>query len=271
MGESASGAEDVVAIVQAVAASPKYKTVARRFISSIARLEAPKERSKPAAVKRVKRRLHQMVGAYIDVHPRYDAWLEDIRRSAGTEVLPTTVAKIQRHHASSRERLSSSTDFYARIFADLPPPATVLDLACGLGPLSRPYMAIPPSAKLIVYDILSDLVTFNIEAVKLMGFAIEGGVWDMLEGAPPVSGDIALLLKTVPCLMQADAALTYPLINGIDAETIIVSFPTKSLGGREKGMASFYEQRFRTIIAGLPRRVETLEIGHEFVFRLHRK
>jgi 16S rRNA (guanine(1405)-N(7))-methyltransferase len=267
----ATASDTIVAVVQDVAASPKYKTVARQLISSIAQVEAPKERSRAAAVKRVKRRLHQMVGAYMDVRPRYETWLEEIRRSAGTQFLSATVGKIQRYHASSRERLPSSADFYHRIFAGLPPPATVVDFACGLSPLARPLMAIPANAKLIVYDILSDLVAFNVEAVKLMGFPIEGEVWNMLDGPPTVSADVALLLKTVPCLMQADAAITYPLISGIDARTIIVSFPTKSLGGRDKGMAAFYEQRFRSIIAGLPRMVETLEIGDELVFRLHRR
>jgi 16S rRNA (guanine(1405)-N(7))-methyltransferase len=264
------GEQDIVSIVDAVAQSPKYKGVARQLITSIARSEIPKERSRSAAEKRVKTRLHQMVGAYMEGRPRYDSWLDEIRSTVGSEALAPAVAKIQRHHASSRERLSSGPEFYQRIFAGLPPPKTVLDLACGLAPLARPLMAIPPEAKLIISDVLADLVAFNVEAVKLMGFSIEGSIWNLLDGPPTARADVALLLKTVPCLMQVDAAITYPLISAINAPTIIASFPTKSLGGREKGMASFYEQRFRSVISGLPHKVETLAIGNELVFRLRR-
>jgi 16S rRNA (guanine(1405)-N(7))-methyltransferase len=266
-----AGAHDIVSIVEAVAASSKYKTVARDLIQSIARVEAPKERSESAAVKRVKRRLHQMIGAYIDSRPRYDMWLNEIKRCAGTPELAPALTKIQRWHASSRERQPFAAQFYAQVFAGLPPPRTVLDLACGLGPLSRPAMTIPENAKLMVYDVLSDLVAFNIEAVKAVGFEIEGGVCNLLSGLPHVDADVVLLLKTIPCLMQADAAIVYPLLSSITAPTIVVSFPTKSLGGSEKGMAAFYEQRFRSAVAGLHRRVETLEIGNELVFRLHRQ
>ncbi|MBI2888462.1 MAG: hypothetical protein HYY10_00900 [Candidatus Liptonbacteria bacterium] len=57
------------------------------------------------------------------------------------------------------------------VFRYLPPPARVLDLACGLNPLARPWMGIPDDAEYLACDALSDLTDFLGEV-----FAARGGL-----------------------------------------------------------------------------------------------
>jgi len=60
--------------------------------------------------------------------------------------------------------------------------------------------------------------------------------------------DVALLLKTLPCLEQLDKTINTRLLREINAPVLVVSFPTASLGGKGKGMEQYYDQHFRELL-----------------------
>ena len=76
--------------------------------------------------------------------------------------------------------------------------------------------------------------------------------------------------KTIPCLEQVDKTIGRRLLEQIQAEVLLVSFPVHSLGGRSKGMLQFYENHFRQLAADLPWRITRFEFASELVFRLER-
>jgi 16S rRNA (guanine(1405)-N(7))-methyltransferase len=261
---------DVDKVFNIVRASPKYRAIAQEFVQAITMREGPKEHSQAAAVKRVKRRLHQVVGAYVGRRPDYEGWLTQLREAAPGPELSAVVRGIMLNHVSTRERLRSCPDFYERIFEGISPPRIVADLGCGLGPLARGSMPIPADAMLACYDVVPEMLTFLVEALPIMGFPATGGVWDLLLGLPPIKADIVLLLKVLPCLSHADPDIGRRLLTALDAPVVIVSYPIASIGGRQRGMATFYDHQFKQLMRGLSYVFELLPLGGELVYRLSR-
>jgi 16S rRNA (guanine(1405)-N(7))-methyltransferase len=70
----------------------------------------------------------------------------------------------------------------------------------------------------------------------------------------------------MPCLEQLDKDIGSHLLEKINAEHILVSFPVRSLGGRKKGMPDFYRQHFYEIVDGKSWIIQEFEFTTELVF-----
>src|SRR5258708_19239872 len=81
------------------------------------------------------------------------------------------------------------------------------------------------------------------------GIQGQARIWDLAAGAPDEQVDLALVLKALPPLAQQAKHAGRDLLRALNARHILVSFPAHSLGGRGKGMAENYEQRFRALAA----------------------
>ena len=71
-----------------------------------------------------------------------------------------------------------------------------------------------------------------------------------------------------PCLEQVDKDAGQRLLDTIHARHVIVSYPTRSVSGRNVGMAQHYAERFAGLVAGRGWLVERFEFENELVFRL---
>jgi len=67
-----------------------------------------------------------------------------------------------------------------------------------------------------------------------------------------------------------DKSLSARLLSQIRAEHILVSYPSKSLGGREKGMRQTYSQQFARLMEGARFHVREFNFPTEMVFLLSR-
>lgn len=59
--------------------------------------------------------------------------------------------------------------------------------------------------------------------------------------AAPTVFDVAFVLKALPCLDRQRRGAGAALVRALPAHWVVVSFPTRTLGGRDKAMASHYE------------------------------
>jgi len=226
-------------------------------------------RSDREALKRAKRALHQVGGAYLAPSMRYDRWLADLADADPGPARLARVAAILGTHTSMGERLGRLGDYYAALFDGVSEPDTILDLACGLNPLGRHLMPVTPR-RYLGCDIYLDLLAFVASASELLGHPVETFPHDLLDGPPERSADLVLLLKTLPCLDQLDRSVSRQLLANLDAPTVLVTFPVRSLGGQPKGMRSFYRNRFAEVVDGLDYAITELDLGIELGFRLRR-
>jgi 16S rRNA (guanine(1405)-N(7))-methyltransferase len=99
-------------------------------------------------------------------------------------------------------------------------------------------------------------------------FGIDGKAQtcDLTRNIPTDPYDLALVLKTIPCLEQVDREAGYRLLNQINAATLLVSFPARSLGGKSKGMVQNYERHFFDLVSGQSWKITRFEFPGELAF-----
>jgi 16S rRNA (guanine(1405)-N(7))-methyltransferase len=260
-------------LVATVRESAKYRWVCEDLVRGMGARELAKRRSLKEAVKATKNALHQVGGAYqprpID-YPSALAALREAHRSGETAGWHQACAAIMSRHASTQERLPILDRFYATALAGLGPIRSVLDLACGLNPLAIPWMPLAEGAEYYACDIYEDMISFLNEYLVLAQVAGTAQVVDVTRTCPDRRVDLALLLKSLPCLEQIDATIGPRLLDGIRSDHLLVSFPVRSLGGRNKGMTVNYEARFTELVDGRGWTVRRFEFSSELAFCLSR-
>jgi 16S rRNA (guanine(1405)-N(7))-methyltransferase len=272
-GSPAEKRPDLDAVVSAVAASKKYRAVCRDTIGRIAARELAAHSGIKATVKATKRRLHQVYGAF-EQSADYDAAYGRLQAaySAGGEV---EIEAACRHalglHSSTRERLSILEKFYPAIFEVTGWPVTLLDLGCGLNPLALPWMNLPTGTRYVALDIDAARVRFLNRYLPLAGLEPLARCQDVLSHPPDDDASVALMLKLSTSLERQEPGATLGLVEQLRTPCVVVSFATKSLGGREKGMAEQYQRQFRRWIADRQWAVERLEFETELVFVMRKE
>ncbi len=266
----------LVELVAQVRAGAKYSPVKAELGRRIGAMELAKRRSVKEAIKETKNTLHQVAGMFAEEKAKYGEWLallEPSKPSRGVRSAPEPregFAEVMHHHTSTRERLPILDSFYATIFADLRPINSVLDVACGLNPLAIPWMGLAPNATYHAVDIYDDMMVFLQGAMDTMGVRGRAESRDVVADCPRDEVDVALILKAIPCLEQLDKRAGEILLDTIRARHIVVSFPTRTVGGRNIGMATSYNAHFNSLIARRNMNVRRLQFENELVFVVSR-
>ncbi len=246
----------------------KYAHICDELVTRIAREELGIRRNAKEAFKSTRRRLHQTGAIYLAERPPYARWLTALQAAQGNPTrLEAACRQALAAHQSSRERLPILERFYHEVLAGLAPVTSVLDLACGLNPLAIPWMPLAPGARYIAYDIYTDLAAFLQEALPLLGVLGRAETADLSARTPEDVADVALLLKSVPCLEQLDRETPARLLREVRARHVVVSFPLQSLGGRrDRGMPTNYRARFAELAAQQPWSIAEYSYETELVF-----
>lgn len=226
-------------MLEKLLASKKYRevcpdTIRRVWAECQGKYKKPKDAEKAA-----REALHGITGAFLTLdearrcNEAMRAWAESGRADADLEHMLD-------RHASTRERLPllRMDAIYARIFDVTGRPSSVLDLACGVNPLYLGARGIPTLGV--------DISGQSVEILNAFGeFAPVSAVCaDLLceNAIPKRRFDAALLFKILPLLERQRPGAAMDTMTAIDAKYLVVSFPTRTLGGRNVGMAEQYSQ-----------------------------
>jgi 16S rRNA (guanine(1405)-N(7))-methyltransferase len=263
-----AGDERLDELVNAVRAGARYRQIDPGLVRRIASQELAKGRSYKEAVKETRNKLHQVGGAYQETAPDYPRLAAELDALplAEDEALRQFCRRAMLSHASTRERLPYLEDFYTPLRERLGPVRSILDLACGLNPLALPWLPLAPEGQYFACDIYTDMVAFLNRFFTHCGVNGRAEVCDLTANLPAQPVELALLLKTLPCLEQLDRSIGARLLDGLRANVMLVSFPALSLGGHGKGMPQNYAAHFAALIAGRNWQVERWEVKTEVVF-----
>ena len=254
-------------LVQAVSSSAKYRQVSPDLIQYIGQRELAIRPSWKAAVKATKNKLHQVGGAYQVTKINYAQALAMLRETAGSPTeFRESCRQVMSWHVSTRERLPILEYFYSDILQDVGPIHTVMDLACGLNPLAWPWMPFDEQVQYLAYDIYADAMHFIQDLIALLSLNGRSDTRDILQNPPTEPIDLALILKTLPCLEQLHKSAAVTLLDATKANYLIISYPVTSLGGRRKGMVDNYDAHFRSLMAGRPWSAKRYEFSTELAF-----
>ncbi len=267
----------VTRVAGAVLASAKYADLCPEIVMNVARREVaklpPAQREGKVAIKATKNKLHQIAGAYFatgaDEAARYPGWLEALRAARDEPArLKTACGQIMEYHASTRERLPDLENWATAVFAEIGVVHSVLDLACGLNPLIIPWLDLAPDATYRACDLYRPMMAFIGSWLDIAGIDGNGATVDLTQPLPGewTSAQVAFLLKLIPCLDQLDHGASARLLDALDVEHLVISFPARSLGGHERGMARNYEARLNELMAGRQRKIRRVAFATEVVY-----
>lgn len=264
---------EIERLVAGLRRSRKYRavcpgTLARLAAWALARHPAPK-----AAARAARAKLHQVYAAYVT--PQGIAALERLLAGAPAAPAPVELEALARAvlalHVSTAERMDFLKELYPRLLDGLAPRGSrleVLDLACGLHPFALPWMGLPADAVYRAWDIDERLVAALNRFLGMSGRDGRAEARDLLLMPSGASVDLVFLLKVLPCLERQERGASLRLLRSLSARRVVVSFPARSLGGREKGMRDHYAGVIADLAAGLPARVTRITFPNEDFYLL---
>ncbi|HEY0604937.1 MAG TPA: hypothetical protein VGD58_18605 [Herpetosiphonaceae bacterium] len=260
---------DVEAIVSEIMQSPKYKDrpIARETVRDLVVMELGHYKKEKDLVKAVRKKLHRIVAAYLG-DPDYAAATLELSRAADSgsaDQLREACARLLEVHLSTRERLPIYDQFYAGIFEVTGRPSSLMDVACGLNPLSFPWMRLPATTRYYAYDINQQRVDLLNHAFVLQGLAPLARVQDVLVEPPCEQADVAFLFKEVHRLEARQRGSSLRLLEALPVRWIAVSLPAQSSGGHHD-LRDRHRQLMAGIVAGQPWASTELEFESELVF-----
>lgn len=259
--------DQVDQIVSAVRASPKYRTVSPLLVRDIATEEYRRSPRLKEAIKATKNKLHQVAGAYRERGEQYPLWREQIQAAGhDPQQLRRRCIEIMRHHASTNERIPLLDQFFATTLAGIPTPRSVIDVACGFNPLAIPWMGLQSGTAYYAYDIYDDMMDFLGSCMEMLAVSGHAETRDVIRSCPEHKVDLALVLKAIPCLEQVDKVAGKRILETLNADYLLVSFPARSLGGKNKGMLANYEARFNELVEGKGWQIQRFEFPTELAF-----
>lgn len=239
-----------IEIVESIKTSKRYKglyskTIERVVVDCVARFGLKR------AKKEAKNLLHQIWGAFYKTRPEFKKIVCKLEKDS---VLP--LLKLQ---SSVEERIPILDNFYQKIFEITGIPNSIIDHACGLNPLTIPWMNLPKIIKYTAFDIDAE----EIEFLKSIG--IDARLGDLLSDDFEYA-DVVFMLKLLPCLEHQKKGCSLEILKKQKCKFLVVSFPIKSIGGKEKGMASFYGNNFKDMVKSENWKITELLFETELVF-----
>ncbi|MCL2571186.1 MAG: hypothetical protein FWE11_02185 [Defluviitaleaceae bacterium] len=188
-------------------------------------------------IKTVKTKLHQVYGAYTqdNAHKKAAKLLDNYDGAA-------TAMALLALHASTKERLPHYDDFYNFIFQYTGKVDSILDIGCGYNPFSLPL--IPKLQKYFAYDIDTRVADLLNRFFLYEDLPPKAKCADLAVEIPKDTADLALMCKLIPVLESQATGSGFLLARSLNVKHLLITYPLKSLGGREKGMEKNYTAAF---------------------------
>jgi len=249
-------------LVKKITASKKYAEIYEKTVARIVS-DCLKKYPEKQVVKKAKNILHQIWGAYFDSQPNFKKLLESISKTNNPKEIALSLLRLQ---SSTKERIPILDTFYKEIFAVTGIPKTIIDIGSGLNPLTFFWMNLPEKTQYHAFDIDKNQAWFlksffNLFKVEQVKISLGDALIDKFH-----KSDIAFFFKIIPLLEQQEKNSALRILKEQDSKFLIVSFPTKSIGGKQKGMIDFYSKQFQDLIEDQSWKVEKLLFESELVF-----
>ena len=218
-------------------------------------------------MKLAKKKLHEVSAFYLG-DPDYDKAENELGKAFKTgqeDKIKQACTNIMQANLSTRERLQILDEYYSKIFKITGQPESIIDAACGLNPLSFPWMGLPKSIKYYAYEIHQRRADFLNYFFSLQGIKPLVKTQDVLINYPQEKADVALLLKMVHCFEKRKHNCTLPFLEALKTKFIVVSFPKENIS-KTKSLTKIYRDLFYNIVKNKSWEIEEIQFSNEQVF-----
>lgn len=261
---------DQLKAVQQILKARKYANLSPDTVQRILNWAEARVKKKEVD-KTARKKLHQIYGAYFS-QGNASAFEKAIKdQPATSEESKAFCLELMELHSSSQERLEDLSGFYRQIFEITGKPERIIDLACGLNPLSYPWIHEHGAIPYIGFDIDQKTTQLMSDLLTSFGYPAQVHFNDLFLAIPVhQESDMVMLLKALPCLEQQEKGISVKLLTEIKSRFLIVSFPSKSLGGKSKGMETNYEAFLQSVIQETSHTLQKITLEREIIYVLER-
>lgn len=247
--------------------SRKYADITPEVLLRVSRDAAARYPKKKDALKAAKTELHIINDSYLlnDCHKNA---MRLIDGCGDTDILSdrSFAVSLLQLHASSKERLSFIEEIYGFLSDHVSEETTLGDIGCGFSPFALPFLAHKPGSY-FAYEINNETVdTINAYFGKIGVPGYKAAALDAVSNTPCEHFDTVFLFKLLPVLQQQKKGRAFEFLKELDFSSAIVSFPLKSLSGKEKGMSEHYSSFFEDGADGELSITEKRSIGNELFY-----
>lgn len=265
-------------IAQKIFQSKKYQSIYPKTIERIVE-DCLNKYSEKEVEKKARQLLHQIWGAYFPARPDFKKLLkkfeENIKIVGGptshklnSQEVKEALLPLLKLQSSTKERIPALNDFYKEIFKVTGKPKTIVDLGSGLNPLTwfwmKPHLS--PKTRYSAFDIDKNQAEFLKSIFKILNInQVKIGLGDILTDEFRKT-DVAFFFKVLPLLEHQQKGSSLNALQKQNSKFLVVSFPTKSISGRQKGMVDFYSKQFQDLVRNQPWQTKKLLFKNELVF-----
>lgn len=233
-------------------------------------------------MKEVRKQVYYRLRQYLPEKDSIEQLRQRLADALARPAAPDAIAAAGRHllqaHVSTRERLEQYPEFYDTLFRLIDPPGSILDVGCGLHPLSYPYpggidlgwaaaagagMALE---RYVAIDKQPDVIeTLRVLAPTVAPTRLAAICADIAEDGvlPDDECDLAFLLKLIPVLARQQRDVL-PKLAALPARRMLVTATAEAMT-RKRNIRKREERVLRDFVQLTGRRVlARVQVGHEF-------
>ncbi len=260
---------EILALAEKIKSSSKYRNYA--FLDDTLLDVLSEEHRKGGNIssveKRAKRKIHNITALYLGDPDYTDAArkIQNASKIPNSDGLLSVVRDIMGTHLSTRERLDFLEEIYTWVFSITGQPTTIMDLACGLHPLSFPWMGLPDSTLYHAYDIHKERIEFLNQFQSAIGIEPLSELLDVISTPPTIKADVVFILKEIHRFEQRKRGCSLNLLEKLNSKFIVASFPVRNEQSGHKFSES-YHRFFTKIISPKSWEISETTIGNEMFF-----
>ena len=212
-----------------------------------------KSKEAEAVIKQVRAELRPVYGLFIEEN------LSMIKSLLKDEA--EHIKDILMMHKSSKERIDFYEEFYRRIFDATGKPGSIIDIACGLNPMSFEMMGLPKKTKYTALELNQNDADAINEFFRRWGINGKAFRHDITKEPIEYEADMAFAFKIFDIV---DTKVTERIIKELDVKWIAASFSTKTVS--RKDMRFKRRAGFQKMLRRLGLKYQTLEFPNEIVY-----
>jgi len=244
----------------------------KHALSKLVQYQAEKQLTRSAdfekVLKTVRAKLHESYGMFQTPKNSEEIKKDFLKKLMQRALTEEDYQNIFSLHLSTKERFPSYRSIYSQIFKVTGKPNSIIDLGCGLNPLSVHYMNLK-KFRYIASDIDKSSLELIREFFELSGIDGKTMVLDFqnekdIQKIAFIEADVCFLFK----VLEIDKRIAEDLITSVNSKFIIASFSTLSVSG--KIMSSPERDWFEKLLNRLKYKFSTFKTENEIFYLVHK-
>ena len=260
---------EIQEIINSVINSKKYSTISYEIVERISVEMSKRYKKKKDIIAETKKQLHIIYESFLTSNCQLVA-KDKIEKYNGLNLLEDIdfSKELLSLHVSTKERIGYESEIYSYISQFISEECILADVGCGFNPFALPFFINRPS-KYFAYEISVDTVdVLNLYFDKVEKKAYKASILDAVSSVPPEHINMMFAFKLLPLLQQQKKGRAIDFLTQASFDNAIVSFPIKSISGKNKGMEEFYSSFIEDNLPSTITIIDRVVINNELFYAL---